>query len=140
MLATFVWLWGIGVYYIIKNFNQKSVPGIHTDLKTALLGDGGKTGSGGNDEKSNTITTAPDHETSEKQRKGGQPPKLETRSHENGHARKKSEDPPLMKDGLDSVGKTTSVDVGEGTVNGVTNKVNGSVSGITKNLPIGGSV
>ena len=28
--ATFVWLWGVGAYYLIKWFNQKEIPGIHT--------------------------------------------------------------------------------------------------------------
>lgn len=31
--ATFIWLWGLGGYYILKWFNQKEIPGIHTDLK-----------------------------------------------------------------------------------------------------------
>jgi hypothetical protein len=29
--ACFIFLWGIGAYYIVKWFNQKDVPGIHTD-------------------------------------------------------------------------------------------------------------
>ena len=33
--ATFIWLWGIGGYYILKKFNKKEIPGIHTDLKGA---------------------------------------------------------------------------------------------------------
>lgn len=31
--ATFIWLWGLGGYYILKKFNKKEIPGIHTDLK-----------------------------------------------------------------------------------------------------------
>ena len=31
--ACFVFLWGIGTYYIIKWFNKKDIPGIHTDMK-----------------------------------------------------------------------------------------------------------
>ena len=34
--ASFIFLWGLGAYYIIKWFNQKEVPGIHTDLKGGL--------------------------------------------------------------------------------------------------------
>lgn len=30
--AVFIWLWGVGAYFIVKWFNQKDVPGIHTDL------------------------------------------------------------------------------------------------------------
>lgn len=28
--ATFIWLWGLGAYYLVKWFNQKEIPGIHT--------------------------------------------------------------------------------------------------------------
>ncbi|KAK5052050.1 hypothetical protein LTR84_002854 [Exophiala bonariae] len=30
--AVFIWLWGMGAYFIVKWFNQKDVPGVHTDL------------------------------------------------------------------------------------------------------------
>jgi hypothetical protein len=29
--ACFIFLWGLGAYYIVKWFNQKEIPGIHTD-------------------------------------------------------------------------------------------------------------
>jgi hypothetical protein len=29
--ACFIFLWGLGAYYIVKWFNQKDIPGIHTD-------------------------------------------------------------------------------------------------------------
>ena len=90
MLATFVWLWGMGVYYIVKNFNQGTIPGLNTDVKTALLGDGKASG---NDSKS--AATASDHQMGEKQWKS-QPPKLERRSHENGYAERESKDSPLV--------------------------------------------
>lgn len=35
--ACFIFLWGIGAYYIVKWFNQKDVPGVHT-----ALGEGSK--------------------------------------------------------------------------------------------------
>ena len=38
-IATFIWLWGMGTYYILKKFNQKSIPGIHTPLKEGLQGE-----------------------------------------------------------------------------------------------------
>ncbi|KAL9102990.1 MAG: hypothetical protein Q9163_001910 [Psora crenata] len=34
--ATFIWLWGMGAYYILKRFNEHSVPGIHKSLKEGL--------------------------------------------------------------------------------------------------------
>lgn len=42
--ACFIFLWGIGAYYIVKWFNQKDVPGIHTgavDGTKSQLGLGG---------------------------------------------------------------------------------------------------
>lgn len=50
--ATFIWLWGIGGYYILKKFNKKEIPGIHTDMKGGVqdqvMGQlGGITGEGG---------------------------------------------------------------------------------------------
>ena len=34
--AAFIWLWGVGLYYFIKWFNEKPVPGVHTSLKDGL--------------------------------------------------------------------------------------------------------
>ena len=39
--ATFVFLWGLGAYYIVKWFNKKPVPGIHKDAKGGLAGAAG---------------------------------------------------------------------------------------------------
>lgn len=36
--AAFIWLWGVGAYYIVKWFNQKEIPGIHTSWKEGLSG------------------------------------------------------------------------------------------------------
>ena len=36
MVATFLFLFGLGAYYIVKWFNEKEIPGIHTDLKSGL--------------------------------------------------------------------------------------------------------
>ena len=42
MVATFIFLWGIGGYYILKWFNEKKIPGIHTPfvqgMKDEVLG------------------------------------------------------------------------------------------------------
>lgn len=34
--AVFIWLWGLGAYYIIKWFNQKEIPGIHKPLSGSV--------------------------------------------------------------------------------------------------------
>ena len=36
-IATFVWLWGVGTYYILKYFNEKPIPGIHTSFKDGVV-------------------------------------------------------------------------------------------------------
>ena len=36
-IATFIWLWGMGTYYILKYFNEKPIPGIHTSLKDGIV-------------------------------------------------------------------------------------------------------
>ena len=36
-IATFIWLWGMGTYYILKYFNEKPIPGIHTSLKDGII-------------------------------------------------------------------------------------------------------
>jgi len=36
--ATFVWLWGVGAYYLLKWFNQKDIPGIHTPFVEGVKG------------------------------------------------------------------------------------------------------
>jgi len=36
--ACFIFLWGIGAYYIVKWFNEKKIPGIHTDAVGGLEG------------------------------------------------------------------------------------------------------
>jgi len=39
LVATFVFLWGLGAYYIVKWFNEKEVPGIHVGLVEGLKKD-----------------------------------------------------------------------------------------------------
>lgn len=49
--AVFIWLWGMGAYFIVKWFNQKEIPGVHTDLAGGLSkasGLGDLPGIGGN--------------------------------------------------------------------------------------------
>ena len=31
--AAFIWLWGVGAFYLVKWFNQKDVPGVTSDSK-----------------------------------------------------------------------------------------------------------
>ena len=47
--AAFIWLWGVGGYYLLKWFSGKEIPGIHTPFKDgsgleAIMGNGGPEG------------------------------------------------------------------------------------------------
>lgn len=35
--ASFIWLWGIGTYYIVKWFNKEPVPGIHKPMEQGMM-------------------------------------------------------------------------------------------------------
>lgn len=39
MVATFIFLWGIGSYYLLKWFNEKKIPGIHTGFVEGIKGE-----------------------------------------------------------------------------------------------------
>ena len=43
-LATFIWLWGVGAYYIVKKFNEKKIPGVHTGFVEGMTGSDGPLG------------------------------------------------------------------------------------------------
>lgn len=34
--GAFIWLWGVGAYYIVKWFNKKDIPGIHSKLSDSM--------------------------------------------------------------------------------------------------------
>ncbi|MCJ1480873.1 hypothetical protein MMC06_001028 [Schaereria dolodes] len=42
--GAFIWLWGVGAYFILKWFNKKEIPGVHTDMKDGIMGEGGPLG------------------------------------------------------------------------------------------------
>jgi hypothetical protein len=151
LVATFIWLWGTGTYYILKYFNQKEIPGIHTDLKSSILGGSSE---GSENDKLSSLNHKPDYEASEKKRQsennseGGEGKKQESKA--NGTAKKGQGQP--LKQVSDNVGKSTGVDVGNTTdgitkkadvnnatknVGDVKGKVDGATGGVTKNLPVG---
>ena len=100
--AAFIWLWGIGAYFIVKWFNQKEVPGIHKPFDEGVQGVGldALTGSGkppGDPHAANG--------TSEKQENGGA-----KEGHAN-NAPKKT--PPRKVPGVEEVGKATGIDISD---------------------------
>ena len=154
LAASFVWLWGVGAYYLIKWFNQKEVPGIHTSLKDGLPGvaSGGKSE---NDElpalneKAVERAPMPERKDTDQDQKKDQ-----------GEKKSGKENGLPTKDVTDNVGKTTGVDVGnigdlkkkanvgnvtdKADVGKVTDKANlGSVTdkadvgNVAKSLPVG---
>lgn len=139
--ASFIWLWGLGAYYLLKWFNQKEIPGVHKPLgdglKESILKDmpaldGQTTGT------APTPTSAPPTTTSEKpaasangngaaheKKPSGtakQAPKLEKRDHSNDRGKTTGS----------SVGNTVGdvrkkADIGNATkaVDGATGQLNG---------------
>ena len=154
--ATFIWLWGVGTYYILKWFNEKDIPGIHTSLGDAFKGasESGDKGmlegltalAGGTD--ANGRAEGNGHAGGR-----GPPPKLEKRNHgdekgekQHAHAEKKQNGNVVT----DKVGKATGVDVGDvgdlkkkvdignvnkvadpGNVSKATDTVKGATGGVT---------
>lgn len=88
--GVFIWLWGLAAYYILKWFNQKDIPGIHTDLKGGLM------------DKSGLSDLPALNGSAEGPPPADRPPKLDRQP--NGSAEKKQ--------GGKDTGKSTGADVG----------------------------
>ena len=146
--ATFIWLWGIGGYYILKKFNKKEIPGIHTDLNDApaelreqlgaITGQGGPRGDpsgGGKDGDSGAKENGNKENGKPKEANGG--PK-----HPGGYKGGATKHANGVADKVGSVGKASGVDVGSpkdaadvgkhvGKVTNAAQGVKGGVSGVT---------
>ena len=81
--GAFIWLWGVGGYFILKWFNKKDIPGIHSALPEGI-------GGGGDEKSANDDLSAlngearappPDHKKDEKKEE-----KKSSISKANGHA------------------------------------------------------
>lgn len=141
--ATFIWLWGMGGYYILKKFNKKEIPGIHTDLKGgpgglkeqlgALTGAGGPQGDPNGGEKKEGDGAKENGKP--KEANGG--PK-----HPGGYKGGAAKHMNGAADKVGSAGKATGVDVGNpkeaadvgkhaGKVTNAAQGVKGGVSGAT---------
>ena len=149
--ATFIWLWGLAGYYIIKKYNKKEIPGIHTDLKDAPAGIreqlGALTGAGG---------PQGDPNGGEKQANGGGEKQANGGAKENGKPKESNGTPKHpggykggaakqmngAADKVGSAGKASGVDVGNpkeaadlgkhaGKVTNAAQGVKGGVTGAT---------
>ncbi|KAL8840535.1 MAG: hypothetical protein Q9170_001288 [Blastenia crenularia] len=95
--ASFIWLWGLGAYYILKWFNKKEIPGIHKPMGEGMEGELGLDALTGD-------KAPPSSEKANGHAANGSA---------NGHAKdgkKEGANGKIPK--LDSVGKSTGVDVG----------------------------
>lgn len=121
--AAFIWIWGVGGYYIVKWFNKKEVPGIHKPLNGGL-GESGQldalTGQG-----------KPGNENGVPKEANGTPKEKSTPKKENISRKKdaketKELDDVVKKTPVGDVGKTTGVDLKDpkkaADVNKVTSK------------------
>ena len=148
--AAFIWLWGVGAYFIVKWFNKKEIPGVHKPLGEGMEGMGLEALSGkGAPGDPNAADGAP---------KDGAPKEGE-RKQPNGHkangAHKANGTPKAGEKkmpGVDEVQKATGVDLSDpkkaaefGKVMGRTGDVNkakdavggvaGGVKGAASNVP-----
>lgn len=150
--AAFIWLWGVGAYYIVKWFNQKEVPGIHTSWEGGLSGLTDGLGGHGSSEK------APKEEANGEPNKGRADHGEDGEGEERGKVPKKrmkkrdgeGKNGPvddvvdkLPQDKVKDVGKTAGVDTENldpkkaadvGKVAGKTGDVKKATEGITGNL------
>lgn len=118
--GAFIFLWGVGAYYLVKWFNQKEIPGIHTSLS-----DAGK-GSAGEESAENGGAMEP----------RGEQKRLEHKENK-GSNKKQSNGVAGKLPGVDKVGdvgKSTGLDVG-----GVSDvKKKADVGNLTKTADVGG--
>lgn len=150
--AAFIWLWGVGAYYIVKWFNQKDIPGIHTSWKEGLSGLTDGLGGLGSGER------APKEEANGAPNKGGADHEEDSEYEEKGPAQKKRAEKrdregkngpvddvsdKVPQDKVKDVGKKAGVDTENldpkkaadvGKVAGKTGDVKKATEGVTGNL------
>ena len=141
----------MGTYYILKWFNEKDIPGIHTSLGDAFKG-ASESGDKGMLEGLTALNGgAPEGgaEGNGHAERRGPPPKLEKRNHGDEKGEKK-QNGNIVTDKVGQVGKTTGVDVGDvgdlkkkvdvgnvnkvadtGNVSKATDTVKGATGGVT---------
>ncbi|KAF7514281.1 hypothetical protein GJ744_000051 [Endocarpon pusillum] len=124
--GTFVFLWGLGAYYIVKWFNQKEIPGVHKGGKEAMQKQMGL------DDNLPAVN-----------KEAAPPPKKDAAPDEpqaNGHAEhkeqkpaNKSKSPPTAQRSQTPSGKGTGAD--RGSDGDVKKTAGGAVSGVTSGGP-----
>lgn len=123
--GAFIFLWGVGAYYLVKWFNQKEIPGIHTSLSDAGKGSTGEESAenGGAGEPRGEQKRLDEGPKEHKENKGS------NKKQSNGVAGKLP-----GADKVGDVGKSTGLDVG-----GVSDvKKKADVGNLTKTADVGG--
>ena len=85
--GAFFFLWGLGTYYLVKWFNEKPVPGIHTDAKKGLADASGMSSLPGMDGEPLAEDEGGDSGNNSEKTNGEAPPKGERPAKESGHAK-----------------------------------------------------
>ena len=152
--ATFIWLWGLAGYYIIKKYNKKEIPGIHTDLKSApeglreqlgaLTGAGGPQGDPNGGEQANgSAKEKGGDQANGGAKENGKPKEANgTPKHPGGYKGGAAKQMNGAADKVGNAGKSTGVDVGNpkeaadvgkhaGKVTNAAQGVKGGVTGAT---------
>lgn len=86
--AAFIWLWGVGAYYILKWFNKKEIPGIHTSLPGGMSLEG-LASKGGQIEDTGDQTNGDAKHVSSKERSKGSSGEKENGTPRDGSGEKK---------------------------------------------------
>jgi len=121
-----VFLWGLGAYFIVKWFNQKEVPGIHTDVEGGVskqLGLDGLLGGGGRDAHPSSTPDKPQRKKEPLQEKKNASTNQHTTNHSAHDGDEKENKPPSSAKKPASEGKRTESATGKGTGADVGGKV-----------------
>ena len=125
--GAFIWLWGVAAYFILKWFNKKEIPGIHTSLPEGIPGGGDGQSAGDELSALNGDARPPPPEEKRKEK----PEEKKSESKANGHA---GGIPGADK--ISDMGKATGMDAGsvgdlkkKADVGNITKGVKGSLPG-----------
>lgn len=147
--AVFIWLWGMGAYFIVKWFNQKDVPGVHTDVAGGLAKSSGLSDlpgvdgnplndegldlksavNGSTKERKQSDTTTSKPEKAEKGDKGEKGSSTGAQHHADG--KENQSQPRKLANRPSSAGPTGKA---SGAVDGVGKGVSGTVGNATKTI------
>ncbi len=118
--ASFIWLWGVGGYYILKWFNKKEIPGIHKPMDEGMtdgLGLDALTGDKAPPPSEKQNGHAPNGSANGHPKEGGQAKQGQAKQSpaKQSPAKQGKKDGGLGQlpggDKLDGVGKSTGVDI-----------------------------